>query len=89
MKVSKILESIGCPHLTLERAGGMYFLFVYWNPVADKFNCRKVNCSELKELPMSAWISIGRDFVNGVEASATSFFPKRKENRLTLFTNLV
>lgn len=89
MKTSKIIEAIGCPHLTLERAGGMYHLFVYWNPAADKFNCRKVNCSELKELPMSAWITIGRDFVKGVETSSKSFFPKREENRLTLFENLV
>ena len=69
MTIKKILKAIGCPHLTLERAGGMYYLFVYWNPKADKFNCRRVNVKNLSDLPSSAWMSIGRDFSRGMTAT--------------------
>lgn len=84
-KYRKILEKINCPHLTLERSSGMYHLFVYWNPVANKFNCRKVNVAELKDLPKSAWISIGRDFVNAMESSSRTFSFDEPKKSLTFF----
>ena len=74
MKKRKILKKIGCPHLTLERAGGLYHMFVYWNKSANKFNVRKVNCGELEELNRDAWVRIGKDFAAGMESSTSHHF---------------
>ena len=74
MKIRKILKKIDCPHLTLERASGLYYMFVYWNKRDNKFNVRKVNCGELNDLNRDSWIQIGRDFAAGMESSTTHHF---------------
>jgi len=64
MTTSQIIRIIGDHRLSLQRGDG-YWYFVFDD--GEKFDTESVMVMRLKDLPLSSWVSQGREFISRME----------------------